>query len=70
MEHTIIIKWDEEAHVWYAACDSIPIALESGSLDALIERIKIAAPEMLAENGILSSQDRLCFKAERREKIA
>jgi hypothetical protein len=53
MEHIVIIQWDEEATVWYAICDSIPLALEDESLDTLINRIKLAAPEMLAENGNL-----------------
>jgi len=70
VEHIVLITWDEEAYVWCAVCDSIPLALESGSLDVLIERVKMAAPEMLALNGILSGTDTLCIKAERRARIA
>ena len=51
MEHFVDIRWDDEARVWYAVCDSIPLALESGSFDALLERVKNVAPEILAENG-------------------
>jgi hypothetical protein len=50
-EYTIAITWDDEAYVWCAESDDIPLALESGSLDALIERIRYVAPEILAENG-------------------
>ena len=70
MEHIINIAWDDEARVWYAICDSIPLALESNSFDALIERCKIAAPEMLELNNQTASPCRLCFRAERRENIA
>lgn len=48
----VSIKWDPEADVWIAVCDRIGLALESGSYDALIERVKIAAPEMIEENKI------------------
>ena len=49
----INIFWDEEAHVWVAIGEGIGLALESGSYDALIQRVRYAAPEMAAENGIL-----------------
>ena len=39
--------WDNEACVWIAVSDDIPLALESGSYDALIEKVKIAAPEII-----------------------
>ena len=70
MEHIINISWDDEACVWYAACDSIPLALENDSLDALIERVMIAAPEMLALNGVLTPNDHLCIRAECHRSIA
>ena len=70
MEHQVIIRWDDEAQVWFAVNDSIPLALESNSFDALIERVKIVAPEVLAENGEDIDSCRLHFKAERWENIA
>ncbi|MCL2548705.1 MAG: DUF1902 domain-containing protein [Symbiobacteriaceae bacterium] len=70
MEHIIQVSWDYEAHVWYAICDSIPIALNDVSFDTLIDRVRLAAPEMLALNGILKPDDRLLIRAERRERIA
>ena len=48
----IKIKWDEEARVWFCECDEIGLALESGSYDALIERIKMAIPEMIELNNV------------------
>ena len=70
MEHQIIIRWDDEARVWFAVSDSIPLALASDSFDALIERVKIIAPEVLAENGENCDSCQLHFKAERLENIA
>lgn len=49
-EYAIILAWDDEASVWTAINDDIPIALESESLDILIERVKGAAPELLELN--------------------
>lgn len=49
-EYTIVITFDEEASVWCAINDDIPIALESDSLDFLIERVKLAVPELLELN--------------------
>ena len=70
MEHIIEIRWDDEASVWFAICNSIPLALESASFDDLIERVKTIAPEILMENNIDIASSRLYFRAERRESIA
>lgn len=61
MEHIINIQWDDEANVWYAISDSIPLVLESNSFDALIERVKIAARELLDLNGHSGTPAQLCF---------
>jgi hypothetical protein len=48
-EYLINLTWDNEASVWIATSDDIPgLVLESGSLDALIERVRCAAPELLS----------------------
>ena len=49
-EYTVLLTWDDEARVWVAECDGIPLALESGSFDALIERVRQTAPEILQAN--------------------
>ena len=49
-KYKINIFWDNEAEVWVAISDDIPLALENDSLDRLIERIKIVAPEILFLN--------------------
>lgn len=46
------IIWDEEAKVYVAVGDKIGLVLESESYDRLLERIRIAAPEMMELNHI------------------
>jgi hypothetical protein len=69
-EYTIFLTWDDEAHVWIAENDAVPIVLESGSFDTLIKRVKLAAPELLEMNGTESHNIRLIFKAERSAVVA
>lgn len=52
MEYVITLLWDEEADVWVAINDIIPLALESDSLDVQIERVKQSVPELLSLNKI------------------
>lgn len=49
-KYTILLAWDNEASVWTAENDDIPIILESDSLDTLIKKVRIAAPELLELN--------------------
>lgn len=49
MEYVINLIWDNEANVWVASSDDIPgLVLESGSFDALLERIRFAVPKLLS----------------------
>ena len=68
-EYIISMTWDSNAAVWCAVNDEIPIALESGSFDALVERIKAAVPELLIMNGA-EPECILHFVAERRDGVA
>ena len=43
------IIWDEEAEVYVAVGDKIGLVLESESYDRLLERVRIASPEMMAD---------------------
>ena len=52
MNVKVKIHWDDEAEVWVAICDELGIALESGSYDALIEKVRVAIPEMVELNGL------------------
>lgn len=52
MELLIKMTWDPEALVWVAESDDVPgLVMESGSCDALIEKLRFAIPEMLQLNG-------------------
>ena len=68
-EYIINMSWDKEASVWYAICDEIPITMESGSFDALIERMKIAIPELLELNG-KATECILNFVSNRKDEVA
>ena len=70
MSYDIAVNWDEEAGVWCAVCDRIPIALESHSFDALVARVKIAAYEILDMNGKITENTQLCFITSHWERIA
>ncbi len=70
MEYVVKLIWDDEAAVWVATSDDIPgLVLESGSFDALLERVRFAAPELLALNHT-GEPVSLSFLSERRERIA
>jgi hypothetical protein len=69
-EYAIIIAYDDEACKWYALNDDIPITLEDASLDTLITRVKLAAPEMLELNGKPHSDVHLLFKMEAQAVLA
>lgn len=67
-EYKINFIWDDEAGVWIALNDEIPLALESESLDELINRVKLAAPELIELNN-LPKYESLLMNIERREKM-
>ena len=68
-EFLIKLSWDREATVWIATSEDIPgMVLESGSLDALMERVRFAVPDLLALNGYGGQTLSLCLRAERHEQ--
>ena len=69
-EYTITIAFDDEAQRWYAQNDDIPIILEDDSLDALISRVKLAAPEMLEINNLPHTGVLLIFRMEAQTVLA
>ncbi len=71
MEYVINLNWDNEADVWIATSKDVPgLVLESGSLDALIERVRFAVPELLELNSDNRKTLSLLFLSERHEKVA
>ena len=69
-KYDIELFWDDEAAVWVAENDLIPVALESGSLDVLIERVKNAVPELLELNGKINSDITLFFNMQCQRMVA
>ena len=70
MEYVITTTWDTESLVWIATSEDVPgLALESGSLDALMERVRIAVPELLSLNGKAPEDIPLFFKSERHDLV-
>lgn len=48
VEYNVSLNWDNEACVWFATSKDVPgLALEGGSFDALVERVKFAIPDLL-----------------------
>ncbi|MDR1413157.1 MAG: DUF1902 domain-containing protein [Actinomycetes bacterium] len=70
-EYSVNLTWDKDAAVWVAQSDDIKgLVLESGSLDALIERIRVTAPELLKLNHDDTKPASICFRSERHELLA
>ena len=70
MDYKIKFLWDDEAAVWVATSEDVPgLALESGSFDALVEKVRFAIPELLELNRQSARQYNLTFLAERHEQV-
>ena len=70
MNCTVKLHWDGEAGVWVATSDDIPgLALESGSCDVLIERLKYVVPEIASLNNIKAPYYDLSYVFERRDRV-
>ena len=70
MEYKIQLLWDNEDSVWVATSPNIPgLVLESGSFDALIERVRYAIPELLELNRQKAPFYNLTFLSERHERL-
>lgn len=70
MEYSVAFTWDDEASVWIATSKDIPgLVLESGSFDALMERVRFAIPELLEMNQPDNMPLSLVFTSERHERM-
>ena len=70
MEYKVKIEWDEEAAVWIATSDDVPgLVLESGSFDALIERVRMAIPELLELNSNKQRSYSVMFQSVRYDRV-
>jgi predicted RNase H-like HicB family nuclease len=67
MTQPIVVNaiWDADNKVWVAESRDVPgLVAGADTLEELIEKLKVAIPEMLAENGIPFDCERLPFKIE------
>ena len=70
MEYRIQMLWDADASVWVATSEDVPgLVLESGSFDALIERVRFAIPELLSLNSRSEKTYRISFHSDRHEQV-
>ena len=71
MSYRIKFFWDDEAAVWIATSQDVPgLVLESGSFDALVERVRIAVPELVNMNGSRTDTLKLSYYTEREDQVA
>ena len=71
MEYIINLFWDSEVGVWIAESEDIPgLVLESGSYDALVERVRFAIPELIELNKTVNVPPTLTFLSKRQERIS
>jgi len=63
------LMWDDG--VWYTSTDSpLCLTLNSVSYDELVERVRVAAPEMIELNSGYAGEIQLVFVSERREMVS
>ena len=70
MSYTVKLFWDSESDMWIATSDDVKgLTLESGSLDVLIERVRMAVPELLKVNNQPLEHAKIAFVTERVEEV-
>lgn len=70
MSYRIKFLWDDEAAVWVATSQDVPgLVLESGSFDALLERVRYAVPELIELNGERPTNLKLTYITEREDQV-
>ena len=67
--YTIRMIWQDGC--WYTSTDSpLSLTLNSKSYDELVERVRIAAPEMIELNSGYTGEIQLVFVSERKELVS
>jgi len=70
MKCVVKLLWDDESCRWHCESDDIPgLLLESNSCDALIDRVRLAAPEMLELNCAYVGSIQLSFETKRIDNL-
>lgn len=69
-QYTVELFWDEESSTWVATSEDIPgLILGSESADKLIERVRLAAPEIMELNNIDCENCTLHFHLDRYAEV-
>jgi hypothetical protein len=66
MELKVVFAWDDG--IWYTKTD-FGLTLEYGSFDALVERVRIAVPELVELNFGYSGDICILFEVERTDNL-
>ena len=70
MTYKIRFVWDSDAAVWIATSEDVSgLILESGSFDALVERVRYVVPELIELNGDKLENIRLIYITEREDQL-
>lgn len=70
MRCVVNFMWDSDAAVWIATSEDVPgLVLESGSFDALLERVKQAVPELVRLNGASAQDFKLSYRTVREDVV-
>jgi hypothetical protein len=70
MSYNVNLNWDNESYVWTATSKDVPgLALESGSADALIERVKFAVPDLLDLKTLKDTNIQIDFHAQKTAQV-
>lgn len=52
------VTWDAEASVWYVSDSNVPgLSTEAPTVEAMMEKLNVMVPELLAENGVVCRED-------------
>ena len=66
MKCVVKLVWDDESNAWFTETNDIPgLHLNSLTFDNLVEKVRLAAPEMLEANLDYTGPVHISFEAER-----
>ena len=52
----VTAQWDDEAKVWVATSDDLPLVTEAGDISELLNKLNNMIPELIAENALYTDQ--------------
>ena len=67
----ILVHWDAEARVWWAASEDVPgLVAESTSMEGMVEELRAIVPELLSLNMDFNGPFQIDIAADRVEGVA